>query len=258
MNLPEGGEFAGMRERISCGSYFGAVGRAGSTSKEGMTTGADRGLGIVLALVVGCLTVVIASADPAALRPVQGELGPDLAPVSATVIPSSPREGDILQVSVIVTNRGLGPATWATIDLIDFRPNDDVVPIGRTPLSDPLAPGASVLVSMPAFVAAIPGEHTLMIRVEDVMPEEANRDNDVLTIRMMIQPATGVPPPSPSAGGLRVAVLEDLRFVTVLGAIGVVLFAAIAILPRRRPEPVELLPPPPDPPDRIPPPIWPP
>jgi len=247
-----------MSERISCGSYSGAVGRAGSTSTDRVTKGADRGLGIVLALVVGSLLVVTASADPATLRPTQGELAPDLAPASVTVTPSSPHEGDVLHVSVTIANGGLGPAASATIDLIDLRPNDGVVPIGRTPFSGPLAPGASVLVSMPPFVAAVVGEHALMIRVEDVMPDQANRDNDVLMVRMMIQPATGVPPPSPSAGGFRVTVLEDLRFVTVLGIIAVVLFAAIAILPRRRSESVELFPPPPDPPDQIPPPIWPP
>lgn len=223
-----------------------------------MTKRANRGLRMILAFVVGSLTVVTASADPAELHPAQGELAPDLTPASVTVTPSSPREGDVLHISVRVTNGGLGPAASATIDLIDFRPNDDVVPIPRTPLSGPLAPGASVLVSMPAFVAVVPGEHTLMVRVEDVMPDDGNRDNDVLTVPMMIEPATGGIPSSPSAGGLRVAVLEDLRFVTVLGVIVVVLFAAIAILPRRRPEPVELLPPPPDPPDQIPPPVWPP
>lgn len=146
----------------------------------------------------------------------------------------------------------------AAVSLIDFRPNDDVVPIGRTPLSGPLAPGASVVVSMPALVAAVPGVHTLMVRVEDVMPDDADRDNDGLAVPWMIQPAPGGTPPSPSAGGLRVAILEDLRLVTILGAIVVALFAAIVTLPRRRREPVELLPPPPDPPDSLPPPIWPP
>ncbi|MGI0148852.1 MAG: CARDB domain-containing protein [Thermoplasmata archaeon] len=237
---------------------FRAVGREGSRWTERMAWGAIRSVGILLALVIVSLAVMSVSADLSALHPVQGELAPDLVPASATVIPSLARVGDILRVSVAVANRGAGPATSATVGLIDTRPNGDVVPIGRTPLSGPLAPGTSVLVETPHFVAAGAGEHTLMIRVEDVMPDDANRENDVLTIRLTIQPPIVVPPPSPSAGGLRIAIIEDLRFVGFVGVAVVALFVVVVLLPPRRREPLEAVPPPPDPPDRIPPPIWPP
>lgn len=223
-----------------------------------MSSGADWGLRFVLALAIGTMTISSVSADLAAIHPAQGELLPDLVPASMSVSPSLAQEGDVLQISVTVENRGLGPAASATVGLIDLRPNGDVVPIGRTPLSSPLAPGASAYVAMPAFVAAVAGQHTLMIRVEDVMPDEANRDNDVLSIPIQIQSSAAPPPPLPSAGGLRVAIFEDLRFLTLLGVIVIVLVAALATLPFRRREDVELMPPPPDPPDEIPPPLWPP
>lgn len=223
-----------------------------------MSSGADWGLRFVLALAISTLTISSVSADLTAIHPAQGELLPDLVPASASVSPSLAQEGDVLQVSVTVENRGLGPAASATVGLIDLRPNGDVVPIGRTPLSGPLAPGASTSVTLPAFVAAVGGQHTLMIRIEDVMPDETNRDNDVLSMQVLIQPSSAPPPPFPSAGGLRVAIFEDLRFLTLLGVIVIVLVAALAILPFRRREDVDLLPPPPDPPDEIPPPLWPP
>ena len=96
-------------------------------------------------------TLLIAGANP--VHPVLAQFGPDLRPANLAVSPVPPYEGDVVEVTVTVVNVGDTAAISATVELIDSRPNGDVVRIGVTPLSDSLAPGASALVHTPQFLA---------------------------------------------------------------------------------------------------------
>ena len=194
----------------------------------------------------------------AELPPIPADMTPDLVPTTATVTPSPAYKGDVLQVSVTIENRGNATAMAATIQLIDARPNGDVVSIGSMRLQGPLVPDASVVVSTPPFVAAGVGPHTLTVGVDGVRPAEVNRENDALSIQISIQPTIVVPPPSPSSEESRVEAFQDLRNAAVLGIVIVALIVVITVLPPRPRVPEQWLPSPPEPPDRTPPPIWPP
>jgi len=246
-----------VRERIFARLAFRAVGRAGSTSDGRMPNWAYLAPPIAFVLTFGTIAIV-SLALAGEVHPLPGSVAPDLAPAAATVVPSPSLEGDILHVAVTIENRGDTVALAATIHLIDDRPNGEAVSIGMTPLPAPLAPGASIVVSTPAFVAAVVGPHTLTIRIDDVIPAELSQENNLLSIRMSVQPAAAAPPPSPSSEGIRVEAFQDLKTVAVIGIAIVAVFAAIAVLPPRPHDPGPLLPPPPEPPDQTPPPVWPP
>jgi len=205
------------------------------------------------------LALASIGADASGVDPPIADLSPDLMPNDTTMKPSPAYEGDILRLSVTVDNRGDTAALSAAIELTDVRPNGDAVFIGRASLTGLLAAGASVAVSMPSFVAAGTGMHTLTIRIADVMPSEVNTGNNALTVDMTVQAWNEVPPPPPPpAGGIRVEGLATLGIGITTGLFAVALAAAIVTGLRRTRRKGPLVPPPPEPTDRNPPPIWPP
>jgi len=200
-------------------------------------------------------TLLTAGANP--VHPALAQFAPDLRPANLAVSPVPPYEGDVVEVTVTVVNVGDTAAISATVELIDSRPNGDVVRIGVTPLSDSLAPGASALVHTPQFLAVGFGEHNLTIRVENVVPAEASAGNDALSEWMQVLPAR-TPPPPPPADGVRIEALATLGFGAFVGFLFVVGVIAVVIVFLSRGERSEMEPPPPEPPDRSPPPLRPP
>src|SRR2546423_2808357 len=183
---------------IFLGAACRAVGRAWSAP---LRWGRRGGL-VVLFGILMASTLLIAGASPS--HPVLAQFAPDLRPANLAVSPVPPHEGDVVEVTVTVVNVGGTAAISATVELIDSRPNGDVVRIGVTPLSDSLAPGASALVRTPQFLAVGPGEHNLTIHVANVVPAEASAGNDALWMWMPGLPARGPPPqPAPPSAGVR-------------------------------------------------------
>ena len=119
-------------------------------------------------------------------------------------------------------------------------------------LTSPLAPGASVVVYAPTFVAAAAGNHELQITIRSVSPPETDVADNALTIPMTVLPAMG-PPPSPIGGGVETAIIAGGL---AAAAVAALLIATWLLLVPREPGPLE--PPPPEPPDDSPPPIRPP
>jgi len=210
---------------------------------------------VVLFGILMASTLLIAGANP--VHPVLAQFAPDLRPANPVVSPVPPYEGDVVEVTVTVVNVGDTAAISATVELIDSRPNGDVVRIGVTPLSDSLAPGASALVHTPQFLAVGLGEHNLTIRVENVVPAEASAGNDALSNWMQVLPAR-TPPPPPPPDGVRIEALATLGFGAFVGFLFVIGVIAVVIVFLSRPEGSEMEPPPPEPPDRSPPPLRPP
>jgi len=210
---------------------------------------------VVLFGILMASTLLIAGANH--VHSVLAQFGPDLRPANPVVSPVPPYEGDIVEVTVTVVNVGDTAAISATVELIDSRPNGDVVQIGVTPLSDSLAPGASALVHTPQFLAVGIGEHNLTIRVENVVPAEANAGYDTMSMWMQVLPARA-PPPPPPPDGVRIEALATLGFGAFVGFLLVIGVIAVVIVFLSRPEGSEMEPPPPEPPDRSPPPLRPP
>ncbi len=177
---------------------------------------------------------------------------PDLAPETASTIPAQPVEGEAVIVSITIVNRGSVAANAAILGASDVRPNGTVVPIGTTVLTSPLAPGASVVVYAPTFVAAAAGSHELQITIRSVSPPETDVADNALTIPMTVLPAMG-PPPPPIGGGVEAAIIA---VGLAAAAVAALLIATWLLLMPREPGPLE--PPPPEPPDDSPPPIRPP
>ena len=248
-----GSEHNRFAKVIFSGAACRAVGRAWSAP---LRWGRRGGL-VLLFASLAVAAFLVASANP--VRPVLAQLAPDLRPANPSMSPVPPYEGDVVEVTVTVVNVGDIAAVSATAELIDSRPNGDVVRIGVTPLSDSLAPGASALVQMPQFLAVGIGEHNLTIRVENVMPAEASAGNDAVSTWMQVLPAKAPPPPPPS-DGVRIEALATLGFGAFVGFLFVigVIAVVVALLSRRGPERSEMEPPPPEPPDRSPPPLRPP
>jgi hypothetical protein len=191
-------------------------------------------------------------------QPAPSLVAPDLRLANAEISPIPPYEGDIVHVSVTVANVGEIGALAASIDLLDARPNGEIVPIGRTDLSAPLGPGQSTVAAMPPFFAVRVGEHTLAIRLNNVTPAETNTNNDELSLWMQVLPARSAPPPPPPSDGLKAEGLAALGIGALLGFILVVVAIGIVVGVVARPRLAELEPPPAEPPDQSPPPIWPP
>jgi hypothetical protein len=183
---------------------------------------------------------------------------PDLRVAAPSIHPAPAYEGDIVDVSVTILNQGDATATAASIDLIDARPSGMSVPIGRSELTSPLAPGASVTVSMPPFVAVGVGPHTLSIRVGNVTPSEVRAGGGAISIPLEVLPMPASPPPPPPSDGVRIEGLETLGLGALLGLVVVILGVGVAVAAVGRRRSRELEPPPPEPPDRSPPPLWPP
>jgi hypothetical protein len=187
------------------------------------------------------------------------QAAPDLRPAVPSVNPAPAHEGDIVGVSVLVVNQGDATATAASIDLVDARPGGASVPIGpRAELTSPLAPGASARVSLPPFVAAGVGSHTLTIRIGNVTPAEVLPGGGEIAIPLEVLPPRTSSSPPPPSDGIHIEGLETLGIGALVGFVIVILGigVAVAAVDRRRSE--ELEPPPPEPPARSPPPLWPP
>jgi len=177
---------------------------------------------------------------------------PDLAPQSAILIPARPVEGERVSLSITIVNRGNVTAESALIDVWDMRPNGTVGSIGTAVLSTPLAPGDSVVLAPPSFVAAGVGNHELQVTIRSVTPAETDVADNTLAIDMTV---VAVVKPPPNGGGFS---LDAAIFASGLAAAAVAaaLIATWLLLTPREPEPLE--PPPPEPPDDSPPPIRPP
>jgi len=210
---------------------------------------------VVIVAILAVSVLLVVSANP--IRSVSPQLAPDLQPANAELSPVPAYEGDKVEVTVTIVNVGDAAAVAGTVELIDARPNGDVVRIGATPLSDPLPPGGSTIVHTPQFFAVGVGEHTLAIRVGNVTPVEANAGNDALSAWMQVLPAKAPPPPPPS-DGVRVEALATLGFGAFVGFLFVIGIIAVIVVLLSHREPYAAVPPPPEPPDRSPPPIWPP
>ncbi len=185
-------------------------------------------------------------------RPPPTGPSPDLAPVAASTNPAEPTEGQVVSLSITIVNHGGAAAESATVDVTDVRPNGTPVAIGQTQLLGPLAPGASVVVYSPSFVAVSVGDHTLRIVVGNVTPSESNTADNVKTIRMTVVASTGPPP----IGGE--FPLATALYVFGLAAAGIAAVLVAAWLLRKPREPRPLEPPPAEPPDESPPPLRPP
>jgi len=211
---------------------------------------------VVILVSLAVSVLLVAGANP--IHSVSPQLAPDLQPANPELSPVPAYEGDKVEVTVTVVNVGDAAAVAGTVELIDSRPNGDVVRIGATPLSDPLPPGAWTVVHTPQFFAVGVGEHTLTIRLENVMPAEANAGNDALSMWMQVLPAKAPPPPPTPSDGVRVEALATLGFGAFVGFLFVIGVIAVVVVLLSRPERTEMEPPPPEPPDRSPPPLWPP
>src|SRR5207249_6491746 len=212
-----------IRESNILGAACRAVGRAWSAP---LRWGRRGGL-VVLFGILTASTLLIAGANP--VHPVLAQIAPDLRPLNLAVSPEPPYEGDVVEVTVTVVNVGDTAAISATVELIDSRPNGDVVRIGVTPLSDSLAPGASALVHTPQFLAVGLGEHNLTIRVENVVPAEANAGYDTMSMWMQVLPARA-PPPPPPPDGVRIEALATLGFGAFIGFLLVIGVIAVVIV----------------------------
>jgi hypothetical protein len=220
-------------------------------SRQGRRGGIAVVLGIGGLLLLGCFGVGLTAA-------LGIQSAPDLRVAAPFVHPAPAYEGDIVDVSVTILNQGDATATAASIDLVDARPGGTTVPIGRSELTSPLAPGASVTVSMPPFVAVGVGLHTLSIRVGNVTPSEVRAGGGAISPPLEVLPKRASPlPPSPS-DGVRIEGLETLGLGALLGLVVVILGIGVAVAAVGRRQSRELEPPPPEPPDRSPPPLWPP
>ena len=216
-----------------------------------------RGGGIAVVLGIGGLLLLgCMGLGPVSALGIQA--APDLHPAVPSVNPAPAHEGEIVGVSVLVVNQGDATATAASIDLVDARPGGASVPIGRAELTSPLAPGASARVSLPPFVAADVGSHTLTIRIGNVTPAEVLPGGGEIAIPLEVLPPRTSSSPPPPSDGIHIEGLETLGVGALVGFVIVILGigVAVAAVDRRRSE--ELEPPPPEPPDRSPPPLWPP
>ena len=216
-----------------------------------------RRRGWIFALGIGFF-LMAAAGIAGATPPVVSQVAPDLGLANPSVSPMPPYEGDVVHVTVTIANVGDVAAFTASVELIDSRPNGDVISIGRSSIPNPLGPLQSAVLEAPPFFAVGIGEHTLTLRVIDVTPAESNASHGVLSLWMQVLPAKTSPPPPSSSDGLRAEALEALGVGAVLGFLFVVagIGIAIALVARRRP--TELEPPPPEPSDESPPPLWPP
>ncbi len=220
-------------------------------SRQGRRGGIAIVLGVGGLFLLGCIGVgpTLALAILAA---------PDLRPAVPSVNPAPAYEGDIVGVSVLVVNQGDATATAASIDLVDARPGGAIVPIGRSELTGPLAPGDSVRMSMPPFVAVGVGSHTLTIRVGNVTPSEVQAGGGAIAIPLEVLPARAPVPTPPPSDGIHIEGLETLGLGALLGLLVVILGIGVGVAAVGRRRSRELEPPSHEPPDRSPPPLWPP
>lgn len=212
----------------------------------------------------GCILILVLALTSVALGPVGTSSvvlagpSPDLAPTDIQLTPNDAHEGEFLRVKVTIGNHGDLPAWSATIHLFDQRPNGDTVLVAESGLPRSLGPGASVVITMPPFIGAGVGPHTLTARVLDAVPKDENPENDLFSVQVTVLASDDDPESQPPVDGIRTEALESaglagLIVIVVLALLGL----AVTVAGRgRREEP--LVPPPAEPPDDGPPPIWPP
>lgn len=179
---------------------------------------------------------------------------PELTPFVAIIDPAHPTEGDAVNLTVFVLNRGEATATAATVMVFDDGPNGTAFR-GSVTLPAALAPSEVEAIAVGPFEAADPGNHTLRIVVNDVTPPETIFVDNMLNLSMTVSAAPLPPPPekpSEPTFDLGALVIAGLVAAGIASATG----AAIYILRPAHPSPLE--PPSHIPPDRSPGPIWPP
>ncbi len=121
---------------------------------------------------------------------------PDVRPALAEFVPARPSEGDLVNLTVVLVNRGTATAEAASITATDLRPNGTTASLGALPLPAALPPSGVVTVVFGPFAAEGVGNHTLQIRAADVRPAEPNPAQGALNVTMTVLPSSG-PPPSP-------------------------------------------------------------
>lgn len=178
---------------------------------------------------------------------------PDLVPIQAVPDSASPEVNDSVRVAVVVLNRGGAAANTASLEAYDVPPNGSTRRVGNATLAGPVAPSATVSLTVGPFVLRVAGNHTLRFVVANVTPAETNAANNELDLRLTVLPATAPPPHGGGNGGGGVSPLA-----VGLGVAAVAAGVGAAFLFLRRPPRGPLEPPPASPPDRSPPPIWPP
>lgn len=192
-------------------------------------------------------TMVVAPANP---NPIPES--PDLVPLAATADPPRPVIWALVNLTVVVLNRGGVQANAATLHIYDDRPDGTVEFLGAAPLPAALPPGEAETVVFGPFQLETAGNHTLRIVVADVMPPPGSPLGHELTLALVV---SGTTPPSRAGGGA--VQPTPLVFVLAAASVASVLGAAYFLL--RRPSPTSVLEPPSaEPPDRSPPPLWPP
>lgn len=128
---------------------------------------------------------------------------PDLRPAIADVAPAHPVEGDSVNLTVVLVNRGTATADSATVTATDLRPNGTAASLGQLSLPSPLSPSDVVALVFGPFRAAGAGDHLLQIRVGDVRPPETYPGGGILNLTMSVA-ASSSPPPPPTGPQLQI------------------------------------------------------
>lgn len=113
---------------------------------------------------------------------------PDLAPVFATIDPSHPTDGNAVNLTAVLLNRGNGTATAARVNVYDERPDGTTVPAGTASVREPIAPLATHDVTIGPFPAIGAGTHTLRVVVANVTPIPARTGDHALDLTMSVSP----------------------------------------------------------------------
>jgi hypothetical protein len=243
-----------QREHIFVHGAFAAVGRE-RERQEGLLTWACRGCILILVLVVSSFP---SGAPARASSMVLTGPSPDLAPSEMELTPNEAHEGDFLRVKVTLENRGDLAAWSAMVQLFDRRPDGETFLVAERGLARSLGPDASVVITMPPFIAAGVGRHTLTARVVDVVPTDENPANDLLSFQMTVLESDEDPGPGPPADGIQAEALETAGLAGLIVIVVLSLLGLAVTLAGRGRRGESLVPPPPEPPDERPPPIWPP
>lgn len=114
-------------------------------------------------------------------------------PVFATIAPSTPTEGDSVNLTAVLLNNGTAAATSALLAVSDVRPNGTVVALGSVEVPAPLDPGSVAIVAFGPFPAAGVGNHTLRLVATNVTPTSPDGDHTLNVTMDVLAPA---PPPA--------------------------------------------------------------
>lgn len=122
---------------------------------------------------------------------------PDLEPVFAAPDPSQAVAGSLVNLTVVVLNRGTASVSSADLTVVDERPNGTTGTVGSLSIPGPIDPSASRNVVLPPFVASGVGNHTLRIVVDHVVP--APSPSGPATLEVPLNVTALFRPPSPTA-----------------------------------------------------------